>query len=307
VAFRVNLALYAAYAGDYQTAEKEAASINPPEVYGTLALAFAQLGQGRYPEARATYEQMATLSALGASFSSSGLGDLAAFHGRFGEALTNLRQGLNKDLAEKRSEAAAGKLMAISYAELSRGNTRAAIAAAKEALSQSRSAKIRFLAGLTYIEGDEVAAARPLIADLGLELTAESPAYAKILEGAADLAENNVRQAIKVLDEANKLLDTWIGHFYLGRAYLAAEGFTQADSEFDRCLTRKGEVFAMFLDEEPTYAYLPQVYYYQGLTREGMKTEKFGDSYRAYLAIRDQSKEDPLVAKVRQRLAAGGR
>ena len=57
----------------------------------------------------------------------------------------------------------------------------------------------------------------------------------------------------------------------------------------------------LFLDEVPTYAFLPPVYYYQGLVREGMKTEKFADSYRAYLAIRGESKEDPLVAEVRRR------
>ena len=49
------------------------------------------------------------------------------------------------------------------------------------------------------------------------------------------------RQAIKALTEANTLLDTWIGRFDLGRAYLEAGLFTQADSEFDRCIKRRGE------------------------------------------------------------------
>ena len=60
------------------------------------------------------------------------------------------------------------------------------------------------------------------------------------------------------------MLDTWIGHFELGRAYLAASAFPQADSEFDRCLRRRGEALSLFVDEEPTYGYLPTVYYYQG-------------------------------------------
>jgi hypothetical protein len=112
------------------------------------------------------------------------------------------------------------------------------------------------------------------------------------------------RVAVRVVEEANKLLDTWIGHFYLGRAYLQAGRLTEADSEFDRCLTRRGEALSLFLDEEPTFAFLPAVYYYQGLVREGMKTEKFADSYRAYLAIRGASKEDPLVPDVQKRAAA---
>ena len=32
---------------------------------------------------------------------------------------------------------------------------------------------------------------------------------------------------------------------------------TEADSEFDRCLTRRGEALSLFLDEEPTFAFLP--------------------------------------------------
>ena len=118
------------------------------------------------------------------------------------------------------------------------------------------------------------------------------------------LATGDPRIAIKLLDDANKALDTWIGHFDLGRAYLAAKLHTQADSEFDRCLTRRGEALTLFLDEEPTFAYLPPVYYYQGLTREGMQTEKFADSYRAYLAVRGNSTEDPLVREVRRRVSS---
>ncbi len=71
-----------------------------------------------------------------------------------------------------------------------------------------------------------------------------------------------------------------MGHFDLGRAYLEARQFTQADSEFDRCLKRRGEALPLLLDDEPTYAYLPPVYYYQGRVREGLNSEGFADSYR---------------------------
>ena len=91
-----------------------------------------------------------------------------------------------------------------------------------------------------------------------------------------------------------------MGHFDLGRAYLEAGAFTQADSEFDRCIKRRGEAQSLFLDEEPTYGYLPPVYYYQGRVREGLKNAGFAESYRTYLSIRGQSKEDPLLPEVRR-------
>jgi hypothetical protein len=38
---------------------------------------------------------------------------------------------------------------------------------------------------------------------------------------------------------------------------------------------------SLFLDEEPTYGYLPPVYYYQGRVREGLKNVGFAQSYGA--------------------------
>ena len=96
------------------------------------------------------------------------------------------------------------------------------------------------------------------------------------------------------------LLDTWIGRFELGRAYLEIGAFTEADSEFDRCITRRGESLALFLDEVPTYGYFPLVYYFQGRVREGLKSQGFKESYQKYLDIRGAAGEDPLLAEVRR-------
>jgi hypothetical protein len=126
-----------------------------------------------------------------------------------------------------------------------------------------------------------------------------------IIEGLAALQGGDPRRAIAVLTEANGVLDTWIGHFDLGRAYLAAGAFPQADSEFERCIRRRGEALALFLDEEPTYGYFPPVYYYQGRVREGLRSAKADDSYRTYLDIRGRSTEDRMVPDVRGRLSAG--
>src|SRR4029450_10954889 len=102
--FRDNLALYANYAGDFQTAEEEALTIKEPDVYATLAVAFAQLGQGRLPDAMQTYQKLATIDALGASFAASGLGDLAAVEGRFADAVRLLNDGAIHDLASRNAD-----------------------------------------------------------------------------------------------------------------------------------------------------------------------------------------------------------
>ena len=40
----------------------------------------------------------------------------------------------------------------------------------------------------------------------------------------------------------------------------------------------------------------------EAIAREGLKTATFADSYRTYLSIRGQSKEDPLLPEVRRRV-----
>jgi hypothetical protein len=175
------------------------------------------------------------------------------------------------------------------------------VSAAELALQYSKTVPIRFFAARTFAEADALAKAEPLATGLAAELAAEPQALGKIVQGEIALKKKNAREAIKILTEANAILDTWLGHFDLGRAYLETGAFLQADSEFDRCIKRRGEALSLLVDEEPTFTYFPAVYYYQGRVREGLKTAAFADAYREYLKIRGGSSEDPLLAEVRRR------
>jgi eukaryotic-like serine/threonine-protein kinase len=95
--YRVNLALYSNYATEFQAGEREARTIQEPDVKALLALAFAQLGQGQLAEAMATYQKLGTIDALGASIAASGLSDLARLEGRFSDAAGILRRGTTQD------------------------------------------------------------------------------------------------------------------------------------------------------------------------------------------------------------------
>jgi tetratricopeptide (TPR) repeat protein len=297
--FHENLALYAAYSTDFQAAEQEARAIENPSLFGLLPLAFAQLLKGELPQAAETYGTLTKFGQQGTSYTASGLGDLAIYQGRYSDAVRIFTDGAANDVASKDSDRAASKFLGLAYAQLLRKQNAAAIAAAEKALTFSEVVKVRFLAARVYVEAGAAAKARALAAALVTELQAEPQAYAQIVEGEAALKSGDARQAVKAFTEANKVFDTWIGHFDLGRAYLAANAFTQADSEFDRCIKRRGETLALFLDEEPTAGYLPPLYYYKGQVREGLKSAGFADSYRTYLVIRGQSKEDPLAAELR--------
>jgi eukaryotic-like serine/threonine-protein kinase len=160
--------------------------------------------------------------------------------------------------------------------------------------------RIWFLAARVLVEAGSVQPARGVVEKLAAELPAEPQAFGKIIEGDIALKEGKPRDAIKLLTEANDILDTWFGRFDLGRAYLEARAYPQATSEFDRCIARSGEALSL-LDEDPTYGYFPPVYYYQGRAREGMGTPGSVDSYREYVKIRGKSTDDPLLSEARRK------
>jgi tetratricopeptide (TPR) repeat protein len=311
--FRANLSFYSSYIGDFATGEEQArkiAEIAPADTYGQLGLALSQMGQGQIPQAIETFTTLAKLDTEGkpaftpraATISASGLGDLAVYEGRYAEAVRILERGAAEDLAAKFGALAANKYAEEAYAQMLSGQKTAAVASAQKALDNSKVPKIRFVAARTFIEAGQAAKAAPLIKGLSAELQPEPQAYGKILEAEIAMMSKDPKPAIKLLTDANAILDTWIGHFELGRAYLLIDQPVQAYSEFDQCIKRRGEAISLFLDEEPTFGYYPMAYYYQGRVREAMKQSNATESYRAYLTAREKSGEDPLIADVKKRV-----
>jgi len=303
--YRNNIALYLSYASDFPAGEREARSaleLDPSYANNLIALAFAQLGQGQLKEAAETYQRLAKISKQGESIAKTGLADLALYEGRFSDAARILEQGAPEDLAAKYPDRAAAKFAMLAFSRLSQGQKGPAITAAESALASSKTVKTRFSAGRAFIAAGQANRAKELAAGLASELQNEPQAYAKLLEGESMLAGGDPRKAIPIFKEANSLLDTWIGRFDLGKAYLEAGAFPEADSEFDQCIRRRGEALSLFLDQLPTYGYLPTVYYYMGRVREGLKSAGFRESYRTFLSMREKAGEDPLLADVRKRV-----
>lgn len=301
----MNYSLYSCYANDFKSCAEGAQrvlQINPIYEEAFLVSAYAELGQNQLPQVAQTYHKLESVSAWGASLAASGLGDLALYEGRFRDGVQILSKGAEADLAAKKPDAAADKFLMLAYANLLRGEKPSVIAAADRALAISQSVKTRFLAARPFVEAGDAAKARKLAEGLASEIQAEPQAYAKVILGDLSLKERNPKQAIQLLSEAKSLTDAWIVHFDLGRAYLDAGAFAEADSEFDRCISRRGEVLELFMDDVPTYSYLPIVYYNQGRDREGLKSPGFADSYRTYLSIRGTSTEDPVVTELRSRV-----
>src|SRR5205823_5275925 len=145
---------------------------------------------------------------------------------------------------------------------------------------------IMFLAGRVLLETGRVPRALELAKALALKLDDEPHVYGKLLEGEGDLKRGDPRAALAKFKEAQDLSDSWLGRFDLGRAYLAAGGYLEADSEFDRCLKRRGEATAALLDDVPTYRWLAPAHFYLARTKEAIKAGSGTDSFKAFLAIK---------------------
>ncbi|HEX4785085.1 MAG TPA: protein kinase, partial [Candidatus Sulfotelmatobacter sp.] len=304
---RVNFAMYALYAGDFDTAARESKALldeNPTFDQALRTAALAALGLGHNDEARQDYEKAKEVGTYGASIAATGLSDLALYEGRTADAKGILEQAITADLAAKDAESAADRTATLAQAELALGKIPEAVSSTNRIASASTDAGVLYRSAQVYLAAGQQAKALQTVEPLTQRLETEPQIYPKLIAAEALIKKGKPRDAVQSLQEAQKLADTWLGHFDLGRAYLDAGAYTEASSEFDACLKRRGEVTSVFLDDVQSYHLLPAVYYYQGRAQEGLKSPGAADSYKAYLAIKEKGAGDPLVADATKRLAA---
>ena len=302
---RGNLALYAMYAGDFAAAAREAEKVlaaNPGYETAYVAAALARLDAGDTEGARGFYKRLQALGPHGASLAATGLADLALFQGRTKEGGELLEKGIAGDMATGLEAEAARKHCMLAAAFLSRGDARQAVTAAERALALSKRHYILLSAGRTLAAAGEEKRAHQLAASLASQIEPEPRSFAKLVEGEVLLHRGESRDAAARFRESGEILDTWLGRYLLGRAYLEAGAFAEAYSELEIAIKRRGEATAIFLDDVPSYYYLPPAYYYLGRAQEGLGSAGAADSYRKFVALRPEAEGDPLAADARKRL-----
>jgi len=303
---RNNVALYAMYAGDFAGAVDEfekVLELNPRFQVALVGLALSQLAQGDEAKAAETYRRLAAVDERGASIAAMGQADLALVRGRVADAVAELEKGLALDGKLKDPESAAVKRVALAAVHLAAGRTREARVAVDAAVGPGRGENVLYPAGLVYLGLGSPDRTLALADELGKRLEAEPQAYAELLHGEALLRRRDAVGAVKAFEKAKALADTWIGRVALGRAYLAAGAFTEAHTELDTALKRRGEATAAFLDETPTWRLFPPVYFELGRAGLGLKDPAGAESLKAFLALRDPADADPQAREARRLLS----
>jgi len=300
-----NFGLFAMYAGDFDTAIRESErllKLNPGFEKAYICLAISQLAQGDETAAAETYRKVAPLSAWGASDSAVGLADMALYQGRAADALSILEAAARADLGANDASRAAAKYVMQAQAWLMKGQSTKAVAAAERASNASTDESLLYPAAMIFLEAGNSEKALELSQKLSQRLEPDPGAYAKLIEAEVQMTRKDYRGAVRTFQDAQKIADTWLGHFGLGRAYLQAGAFTEADTEFDACVKRRGEATAVFLDDEPSWRYFAPMYYYQARAREGLGSPGATEAYQSYLKIREKSANDPLATDAKKRL-----
>jgi len=304
---RNNVGLFAMYAGDFETAVKEQRAVldlNPGFHLAFVGLALSQMATEKPNEARGTWKNLASIDAHGASLAAFGLADMALAEGKPADAATLLEKGAADDLTAKDADAAAPKLVALAEAQLALGKEKAAMASAEKAVSLGKGENILFPAARVFIAAGKTPRALDLAADLGKRLEDDPRAYGKLIEAEAQLRAGKSAEAVRTVEAAKAISDTWLGRLLLGRAYVEAGAFTEADAELERCVKRRGEATAVFLDEVPSWRLYGPVLYWRGRAQEGLKSPAAAESFKAFLALRGDAGGDPLVADARRRLGS---
>ncbi len=302
VIVRANLAYYELLSNQVDDAAEETKKLfdefpHPtPHAHVHRAVCQTLLGQGSAAED--TYHK---LEAVDESLARRGLADLELAEGRIGDAVADLEQGIAVDAARKDADAETAKWAMLAEARLRRGDAKGAAAAADRA-SQSDWPTTRYLAAVAYAGAGQMKKAQAALAQLALGQVTETRTYAKLLEGELLRVQHKAHEAVEALQEAQRMRETWLGHFALGRAYLDLGLYKEAKSELETCLARRGEGSSVFADEMPTLRYLPPATYFLARAEEGLGSSFADATYQAFLGLVPHAEHDAMVNDARRRL-----
>jgi tetratricopeptide (TPR) repeat protein/predicted Ser/Thr protein kinase len=297
-------ALAAGYCERAKSAELVVIKSNPQDEEAYIVLGLIELASGRNAEATGFYKKLASLGASAAARAAAGLADLAAYEGRLEDAKEILNEGIAQDLKNGQLYLAADKYLILAEVLLGQRQKPKALEFANKALTNTPAEELMFAAARICIYAGAEKQAKSIAEELEKKVQPINQAYAKLLGGEMSLAKGDVTGAARFFREAQSLVDTWLGRFLLGRAFLEAGAYAEAYTEFDLCLKRRGEAASILMNDLPSYRYFPPAYYYLGRAQQGLRSEAASESFRQYLKIREKGDAgDRLAEDARARLA----
>ncbi|MCJ7756311.1 MAG: protein kinase, partial [Thermoanaerobaculales bacterium] len=150
---RINYAIYATYAGDFETAMAESLKVyeqNSDFGYALFTLGRAAAAAGDLERAQEAYTRLADAGGMGSSLAPMGRADMLLTVGRYADAIEILEPAI--EISDNPFQKAA-MLVAVAEARLALGQAEVAGAVAVEALELSRHDGIQYLAARVLMAG----------------------------------------------------------------------------------------------------------------------------------------------------------
>ncbi len=301
---RCNVPDYYVFTSDFESARRDANKViaefpHPlPSVFVSLAVSEFMLG--RRDAAIDVYHRLEPVDAMRTT---NAFADLAIAEGRLEEAAKILDKGIAAAGAAKNADEASREWAMLGEVRLRRGDRAGALAAADKATILAEAPAL-FAAATIETAAGNPKKALAIAARLAQDLAPDPRLLAKLIEADVARARGKPRDAIPIVQEAQRIADAWLTHFELGRAYLDLGAFADAYAELKTCLTRQGEGAVVFFDDFPSLRYLLPVTYYLGRAQEGLGSPDAVATYKAFLAKEPEADYDPLVLDARRRIAA---
>jgi tetratricopeptide (TPR) repeat protein len=299
LAARAAAASYALATGDFGGAigrAKELIALHPDNAGARWTLGMAHVLRGSASDAAAVFRELQTMPG-GASIGTLNLAEIAVLEGRTRDALEILEPGIAADLQHRDTYDAGVKEWLAGYVHRVRGETTEALAALDRAIPPRLDTTIAFLVAREYIALGALGKAKEIAAVLATRVDMQNRTSTQILEAELALEAGRPKDAIVLLDAAQQSIDTWLGTFDLGVAYLAAGAYPHAHEAFSACVQRRGELGILL-------ALLPPTWYQLGRAQEGLHSPAAADSYRMYISARESADVDLDLDDARRRLAA---
>jgi len=275
------------------------ADIPQPLPASVAAIASAQALLGRSRDARATYDRLAGQGDT--ELADLGRADLALYEGRLDDAAAALRTHVDP-AAARRDPEVAGALVTLARTLLRKGDRRAALRAATAAMG-SGAPRPEYMAAAVAVEAGSDTGAPGKIEAWSRNPFPEWRLYGKLLAGDRARAANRPGDAIATYTDAALIAPSWMTHERLGRAYLAAGAWADAERELAWCLEHRGEA-AVFMT--PTLSYLPDVMLAiaRSKDRRHAAAGELRAAYAAVVALAPDAQHDPITDEARRRIAS---
>jgi len=306
VVVRGNLVIALLANGKFADAARDGATmladLRQPLAAAVAAVAAAQALLGHGQDARATYDRLEALDQ--AALADEGRADLALYEGRLDDAEAALRKYVDPATPPGKTAEPSREFVTLARTRLRRGDRTGAARAARSAMG-SGEVRLEYMAAAVAIEAGD-----PIGAEAKLSAWAQSPLsewrlYAKLLAGDLARARHQPRDttaAITAYRDASLIGPSWMIHDRLGRAYLAAGAWADAERELAWCLEHRGEA-AVFMT--PSLSYLPEIMLARAQSLDGRHadpTERRA-AYQAVLALAPDAQHDPITDEARRQIA----